>query len=147
MFISLLQAFSSAKDADRFQILPYILYFIKEHGVRSDDNLTKNKTVSAAIDYISANFLTLSGVEAVAENAFVSKEYLCSAFKRETGFTITKYINNLKLNYACHLLLTSDKSITEVATESGFNSITYFGRIFKEEIKTTPLQYRKNKTE
>ncbi|MFW5749714.1 MAG: helix-turn-helix domain-containing protein, partial [Halanaerobium sp.] len=86
--------------------------------------------------------LTLSSL---ADKFNYSPAYLSRAFKEVTGFNFVEYKNNVRIKEAGKLLQQSKLSVTEIATEVGFNNITHFGRIFKEITDLSPLAYRKVK--
>lgn len=82
----------------------------------------------------------------LAEFARLSQRSLAT-FKREFSSTYHttpgKWLTQKRLEYAQHLLNTSHKNITEIATDSGFESVAHFSRVFKEKFRSSPLQYRK----
>ncbi|MBR6765080.1 MAG: helix-turn-helix transcriptional regulator [Clostridia bacterium] len=59
--------------------------------------------------------------------------------------TLKSYVNGLRLNEAKRLLKTTDKNVTDIAIEAGFNTIRSFNRAFFAEMGETPTEYRKNK--
>ncbi len=63
-------------------------------------------------------------------------------FKKTTGRTFTRYINELRIGRACSLLLESDMTVAEICFSSGFNNLSQFNRKFLELKKLTPSQYR-----
>lgn len=69
-------------------------------------------------------------------------DYLSQIFKKYAGITITNYVNQLRIQRAKHLLLTTDKSISTIAQEIGFEDAFYFSRIFKREAALSPQHYR-----
>jgi AraC-like DNA-binding protein len=73
----------------------------------------------------------------------MSKYYLCRIFKEATGVTLTHYINNIKIQNACHMLVNTDRSILEIGNACGFNSSMYFCKIFKEALSVTPSEFRR----
>ena len=72
----------------------------------------------------------------------MSKTYFCSAFRSYTGMGFVKYVNNLKLNYARKLIISTTLSITDVCYKSGFNSESNFLRAFKQEFGMSAQKYR-----
>ena len=55
----------------------------------------------------------------------------------------TDYLNRFRVEKACRDLIYSNKNVTQVATENGFNNIQYFSKIFKKYMECTPKQYQK----
>lgn len=92
--------------------------------------------------YVFANFKDQLSIEKAAELANLSKTAFCRYFKSRTLKTFTRFINEVRVAYACQQLLNRDYSIGAVCFEAGFNSLSYFDRIFKEITGKTPQEYR-----
>ena len=73
----------------------------------------------------------------------LSPEHFCRLFHSITGKSPIDYLNYYRIECACELLSSSQKSITEVAYSCGFNDLSYFNRIFKRYKKVTPGHYQK----
>lgn len=94
--------------------------------------------------------LNISRIEMFSQNysqlvlqSNVSEGHLCKTFKKFFDMTTTEYINNLRLEYAYELILSSTKSLGEIAFDVGFNSYGYFFRKFTEKYKVSPKLVRK----
>jgi len=75
-----------------------------------------------------------------------SQEHLNRSMKKYYGITPTVYINQLRLQFAAFQLSSSEKPITAIIYDSGFENISHFSRLFKKYYDLTPRQYRsKNK--
>ncbi len=72
----------------------------------------------------------------------ISKYRLCREFERSFGFPPIKYLNKIRIQNACSLLLSTDMRINEISTSVGIESNNHFIRLFKTELSMTPLQYR-----
>jgi len=79
----------------------------------------------------------------VSEHARLSKEYTASIFKKETGMTVTEYINEQKLLLAKEIIRRNNMSLADVAASLGFENYSYFSKLFKrrfgecaQELKT-----------
>ena len=72
----------------------------------------------------------------------LQKNYLCRAFKAHTGQTLLHYIIHQRLGQTLMLLRQTDRSILEIALESGFNDLPHFNRTFRREVGQTPREYR-----
>ena len=78
----------------------------------------------------------------VSEVANMSKEAFCRFFKERTGKTFTEFLNELRINKACHLLQETDLSISQAAYQAGFQNLSYFNRVFKKFRGETPKEFR-----
>lgn len=83
----------------------------------------------------------------IADRFSISRSYLTRIFKSVTGVTVKEYLTLCRVRKATTLLNSTDLSITEIASRTGFGNITNFEKHFKEMTDTTPLQYRKMKKE
>lgn len=81
-------------------------------------------------------------VEDVAANAGFSIDYFNRIFLAHTGFTVTAYMNYVRLKNAAKLLRTTDKSVLEIALEIGYDSHEGFTKAFKKKYGVTPSDYR-----
>ncbi len=79
-----------------------------------------------------------------ADFAHMSYSHFSRSFKSVMGKNFTKFLSELRLNYAKQLLLTTTKSITEISMETGFSSSSHFISTFCRANGVTPLAYRKN---
>jgi AraC-like DNA-binding protein len=79
----------------------------------------------------------------IAKNLNMNCSYLCNHFKKETGKTITEYINELKIRESKRLLKNSKLSLIEISTRLGFSSQSYFHIVFKKQTGITPQEFRK----
>lgn len=69
-------------------------------------------------------------------------DYLSWLFHQETGLTLNRYINQLRLKRSADLLLNTDYSVSEIAWICGFGSPAYFSRVFSREFSQSPAKFR-----
>lgn len=100
--------------------------------------------IEKIIDYVKRNCCEHISLESVAKKFFVSSAHLSRLFSKNTGFTFTRYVNYQRIIHAQMLLSSGEMSIGEVATKSGFENLTHFGRVFKQLAGCSPREYRKN---
>lgn len=74
-----------------------------------------------------------------------SKEHLARSMKKYTGMTLSRYINDLRINYAANLLLNTNLSVTDICFESGFGNVSCFYKSFNEAYGVSPNKYRKGR--
>lgn len=93
-------------------------------------------------NYVRHHLSEPISVDAMAEELFLSRPYLSSKFRQETGQTLTDYILNEKTEEAKRLLRWSDKSASAIASYLGFSSHGHFIKVFKKYTGLTPQEYR-----
>ena len=98
--------------------------------------------VKQGITYITAHFADDPPLSEVASVLGVSPNYFSKIFKEVTGTSFQAYVTNLRIKYAKQLLSESDVSVSEIATQSGFNTLSNFLRTFKTTCGMTPSEYR-----
>ena len=79
---------------------------------------------------------------AIARAQGISTGYLSSVFKKEVGESLSEYIHKKRINYASHLLQTTDDEIQSIALKCGIVDTQYFSKLFKKHKGMTPTQYR-----
>lgn len=103
-----------------------------------------SEKVNKVFEYVANNFRQNIKLDEIAVVANMSKTAFCRYFKLRSLKTFTEYLNEVRINYACKLLIENQLSISEIAFECGFNSPTYFTRQFKSVKKLTPKEYFKS---
>jgi two-component system, response regulator YesN len=108
-------------------------------------SISSNKTDSVlekAIQYITANIDQNIAREDIANEVYLNPDYLSRIFKRETGYSISEYIVNERMNISKELLEKTDMSVSSVATYVGYSNFSYFAKLFKKNLGLTPVEYR-----
>lgn len=95
--------------------------------------------------YLDSNFAESITLDRLASLAHMSKYYLVHAFTRYTGLSPINYLNARRIEISRELLATTDHSVAQIASLSGFSSQSYFAQVFKREVGKTPAQYRKER--
>lgn len=85
----------------------------------------------------------ITGVGRMQALAHRSPEHLARTFKQHLHKTPTEFVNNLRLDYAASQLAHTDKTIVDVALESGFDNLSHFYRQFQRRFQMPPKQYRR----
>lgn len=128
--------------AAKAAILTLMVHLCREHSVNSVGDHIHGDTIKRAIAYIKSNYEEPLSVDLIADSVNVSKFYFCREFKRETGYTVIHYINNLRCREAQRLLSEGKHTVGEAARMCGFKSISYFTRTYKTVIGCTPTESR-----
>lgn len=105
-------------------------------------SMVTNNRLAFVIDYIRTNIRESLTVELLSKKAYMSESHFYRVFKTELGISPVEFINNERIKLASSLLQNPSKSIKDVFMESGFESRSYFNRLFKRANKITPKEYR-----
>ena len=85
------------------------------------------------------------GLDDILKPFHFNKSYLCRRFRQYTGYTMTEYLNHLRLQQAAFQLQYTDNTILSVCNNVGFSSVSYFNKIFKQTYGVSPKAFRKNR--
>lgn len=99
----------------------------------------------ACAKYVSRQLYSQIRVDEMARALGYSRSYLCSRFKKQTGLTITRYIQQQKIANAQRMLELTDKSIAEIAALHAYSSQSHFQNVFKEVTGQTPQTFRRHR--
>lgn len=105
-------------------------------------SFSKNDLIDKALKIINKEYMKGLTLEDLAKKLHLSKNYLCSLFKEETGFTFCQYLNTLKTNKAKKLLTEDKKTLEYISYECGFSSQAHFTMTFKKYTGKTPKEYK-----
>lgn len=104
--------------------------------------------VSTIIDYIDKNVTSSSlSIDDLVDMVPLSRRNLEKKFKEETNTSLYQFILDKKVEYMSNQLLTTDKSLLDIAIEVGFNDVRNAYRIFKKKTSYTPISFRNKYTQ
>lgn len=101
------------------------------------------ETLNQVFKFVEDNYTHRVLLEDAAAVSNFSEYYFTRFFKRNVGQTFLEFLNDYRLDKAKRILISTDLSITEVLTRTGFSNNKTFYRLFKKRIGMTPKQYRK----
>lgn len=111
-------------------------------------NIRKGKSPTKLVldvtNYVRHHLSDSITTEAIANELFLSRAYLSSKFKADTGENLSDFIQKEKIDEAKRLLRYTDKSPIAISSYLGFSSQSHFNRIFKSITGKTPQEYRLN---
>ncbi|MGI6334666.1 MAG: helix-turn-helix domain-containing protein [Saccharofermentanales bacterium] len=100
------------------------------------------RLLQKAIHYINENYEQELTLKDISSHLNISPFYFSRLFSMSTGLTFKRYLNALRVDKAHRLITSSNRPITEIAFECGFNSIRTFNRVFSEIRGSTPSSLR-----
>ncbi len=102
--------------------------------------------VQRTIAYIDSDIASDLSLHTLATQQKLTPAYLSAQFKKETGQTLTEYVNEKRIHFALHLLQTTHLQIQSIAQHCGIQDPNYFVKLFKKRTGLTPTEYRRHLT-
>ena len=117
--------------AETFQLFNTMVHkyclLVKTHSMQNYSQLANDLSLKAHADHLNVN-----------------ASYLSTLFKKETGMTLTEYVNRSRIDHAIFLLNTTDMQVQSIAQSCGVPDVNYFTKLFKRLIGKTPKEYRQD---
>lgn len=101
--------------------------------------------IKSVVSYIEVNLSEPLSLKYLSRIFNISDAYFSTLFKKETGITLTNYIQKLRMKEASRYLKESDFKVIDIASIVGIPDLNYFIKLFKKYYKMTPTQYRQLK--
>lgn len=105
----------------------------------------QSKYVEMCIAIIKERYTEDLSVNNLALELSINRSYLSELFKKQVGMSLKEYINDFRISMCQELLYSTSWSIEEIAREVGFNSLSYFSKVFKKKYGISPSHYRKKR--
>lgn len=121
-----------------------ILFSCISDFIYTNQGLNQNTYILDIIQKLNTYIYLNDSITDICSHYPIARSTLLHQFKEATGMTVVQYKAQQKLNYACHLLKHSTTSISELASQLQYDSLSYFVRLFKKTYGMTPTEYRKS---
>ncbi|WP_058302497.1 AraC family transcriptional regulator [Gorillibacterium timonense] len=109
---------------------------------RDKRRMMSMRVMQGVLDYLDSHYAEVITLEDAARQANMSLFHFSRFFKSITGMSFTSYLNNIRLNKAEELILSTNLSMLEIALESGFTNVRTFNRVFRQLRGRTPSDLR-----
>jgi len=130
--LSILQTLSNAGDHQ----------YLHERPVENQYTKKDQQRLRQIYAFIDANYRRKIEVSEIANLSHLTNEAFCRYFKKMTRLTFTAFVNHYRIDKAKKLLM-MDRNITETCFDCGFESVSYFNRIFKKVTGENPLAFKR----
>ena len=104
---------------------------------------TGNRRIAMLHDYLMNHYREDIDLKKLADLVSMAEGSLCRFFRMNVGTSIFEYLNRIKVDFACKLLMDPDIGIMDVCLDSGFNNLSHFNKQFRKNTGATPTEYRK----
>lgn len=108
-----------------------------------DETIYDSARIDKVISFLNKNYTRHVSLEEIASFAAMNPAAFCRYFKSKTGKSFKNYILDLRIGYACKLLLMEDSSISQIGSKCGFETVSHFNKTFKKNTGYVPSLYRK----
>lgn len=92
--------------------------------------------------YCACNYNRRITLDEISRHAGMNKSAFCTFMRNNAGASFSEYLNGIRLERAQVMLRNTDRSISEIAMECGFQSVTYFNRLYRRKYRRTPKETR-----
>ncbi len=112
--------------------------------INGSTDKTNRNLCNPIIEYVNVNFDKTITIKEVASTFYLNSSYLGRIFKKTTGVSFNKYINDLRVEKSKKMLIQTDAKIYEISNKLGYSESKYFIAKFTQAVGVTPGEYRKN---
>lgn len=139
---------SSPKFAGDYALV-LVEYLHRHYGVQGSvstsvlDTTGYSELSRKVVSYLEEHFRNEVPLQEVADAVGLNKNYMCSAFKKDTGMTVGTCLTVIRIRKAAELVSFSDLNLNQVASATGFVNLSHFNRIFKKVVGIPPGHYRR----
>lgn len=118
--------------------------FITSDGYKAQLKHSETDRLSAVYKYVQQNFKDNISLNTIANISSLTPQSFCRLFKKRTGKSFVEYLNEARISAACKYLLDTDWSISEVAYNCGYKTVSNFNKLFKNITGLSPKMYRES---
>ncbi|WP_026559145.1 helix-turn-helix domain-containing protein [Bacillus sp. J37] len=151
---SIIEAYSTKETSYELKVKGYLFLlfadiFKKQSWIHNEEvtqkDLTKTELLKKVLQYIDEHYKEKLSVLDLASQVQMSEGHFSRFFRSLVRMTPMEYINTIRINKACILLLKSERKMLDIAMDVGFQNQSYFIRLFKRQKGCTPKEYRSGK--
>jgi len=120
-------------------LINYVTLLYSENSKKPENYSPR---IAKAIRIIDNCYMDPISLVYVANALYINSEYLSRSFKKEVGINFNIYLNNVRLQHSLEMLEKSNKKITDIAIQTGYQNSAYFSKCFKSSFGTSPQKWR-----
>lgn len=132
--IALLQVLQEMSDITERQVI--------STGETDHRGMSDSSRIDKVISYLNQHYTRLVSLEEVSSFSAMNPSAFCRFFKSKTGKSFKNYIMDMRIAYACKLLLINDLPISKISSECGFDTLSHFNKCFRKNTGQSPTQYK-----
>lgn len=133
LFLRLLENLCEIKEIDT----------LTSEGFSANLNRKSNDRIDKVYDYVQANYNTKIVLNEVSNLVSMGDEAFCRFFKKSLNKSFFTFVNEYRINLACKLLIETNKQVSQIAYDCGYESLPFFYRQFQKFVECSPLVFKK----
>lgn len=114
-------------------------------AARACETRIPHEAVSRVLEYLKTNYAQPLSLQTLSQVAGYTPQYLSSLFSEEVGMSIQEFLQRLRIEEACRLLIQTDLPSAQIAAAVGYRDSRHFSRLFRRYQTISPREFRKNK--
>ena len=118
--------------------------FITSDGYNAQASYSETDRLSDVYKYVQKHFKDEINLGTISSISNLTPQSFCRLFKKRTGKSFVEYLNEVRIASACKYLLETDWSISEVAYNCGYKTVSNFNKLFKNITRNSPKAYRES---
>ena len=115
--------------------------YITQDSFKANTKMVELERVQIVYDYILKNYQQSVSLDEAARLLTMTKSSFCKFLKKHAKKTFSEIVNEIRISHACELMIQTDKRISTIAFESGYNDVSYFSRTFKKILQQSPKEF------
>lgn len=127
-------------------LLYHIVHLTRPDKEEEDSEFLNTESFSPStkmtVKYIDENYMCDISLEMISTATGYNRNYICTVFKRDCGFTVSTYLNYVRIFHAAEMIAYGDYTLQQICTATGFNDLSYFTKTFRKIVGVPPGQYR-----
>ncbi|MBL8025384.1 MAG: helix-turn-helix domain-containing protein [Fibrobacteres bacterium] len=123
-------------------IIALIGRFLETANHGSKKSIMQDPRVQMAHNRFETQYHSTSCFKEILNALNINQRYFIRIFKKEIGLPPLKYLNHIRIEKACELLLYTNDDIVQIAYDVGYGDLTHFNRLFKKFIGVSPTQFK-----
>ena len=113
------------------------------HAARACETRVPHESVTKVMEYLKHHYAEPLSLDILSQLVGYTPQYLSSLFSNEVGMSIQTFLQRMRVEEACKLLIGTDLSVTEVAAAVGYQDTRHFSKVFCRHQTLSPKEYRK----
>ena len=132
-FIELLEELSTCKEIET----------LTSEGFTPTLNVKSNYRIEKVYDYVQENYDKKIKLQDVSNLVSMGDEAFCRFFKKSLNKSFFTFVNEYRVNLACKYLIETNRQVSQIAYDCGYESLPFFYRQFQKFMGCSPLQFKK----